>query len=81
MVQVAGLVVVHQSPPTAKGFPFITLEDEFGLMNIVVRPGVYKRFRRLICEQPLFIVDGQIERVEGIINVVAARFRPLQMSP
>ena len=42
-VQVAGLVVVHQAPPTAKGFHFITLEDELGMVNVVVRPRVCGR--------------------------------------
>ena len=76
-VQVAGLIVVHQSPPTAKGFHFVTLEDEFGLMNIVVRPAIYSRFRRIISGQPMLLVDGHLEMREGVINVVAEVVRPL----
>ena len=76
-MKVVGLTVVHQSPPTAKGFHFITLEDEHGLMNIVVRPFIYKRFRRIIREQPLLIVEGCIERRDGVVNVVAETVRTL----
>jgi len=77
-VKVAGLTVVHQAPPTAKGFHFITLEDEHGLMNIIVRPPIYRRFKRVLREQPLLIVEGHIERQEGVINVVAEVVRPLR---
>lgn len=77
-VKVAGMTVVHQAPPTAKGFHFITLEDEHGLMNIIVRPAIYRRFKRIIREQPLLIVEGYIERQEGVVNVVAEAFRPLR---
>jgi hypothetical protein len=41
-VRVAGLLVVHQSPPTAKGFHFLTLETETGLVNVIVRPAIYR---------------------------------------
>ena len=79
-VKVAGMTVVHQAPPTAKGFHFITLEDEHGLMNIIIRPAIYRRFKRVLREQPLLIVEGHIERQEGVINLVAEFVRPLRSS-
>lgn len=47
-IRVAGLLVVHQAPPTAKGFHFLTLEDERGLINVIVRPQIYERFSRVV---------------------------------
>jgi error-prone DNA polymerase len=70
MVRVAGLAVVHQAPPTAKGHHFITLEDEDGFVNIVVRPNVYPKYRTTLRTQPLLIVDGEIQRQGAVINVV-----------
>lgn len=71
LVTVSGLNVVHQSPPTAKGFHFITLEDEFGFINVIVRPRVYAKFRRVIRNAPILVVSGQIEREGAVTNILA----------
>lgn len=76
-VTVGGMVVVHQAPPTAKGFRFITLEDENGFLNIVVRPNVYVRYRKVIRETAFLIVEGDIERQGLIVNIVARELRPM----
>jgi len=70
-VRIAGLVVVHQAPPTAKGFHFLTLEDEFGFINVIVRPPVYARYRQLIRAHPLLIVEGEVQREGEVVNVIA----------
>jgi error-prone DNA polymerase len=70
-VLVAGLNVVHQSPPTAKGFHFITLEDEFGFLNIIVRPRIYTRYRQVIRSSPVLVVSGTVEREGAVTNVLA----------
>ncbi len=70
-VRVAGLVVVRQRPPTAKGFVFITLEDEEGLMNVIVRPDVYQRYYKVLRNCFLLIVEGTIQKQPGILNVLA----------
>ncbi len=70
---VAGLVVVHQAPPTAKGHHFITLEDEEGLINVIVRPNVYGRYRRILREAPLLVIEGTVQKMDGLINVLARR--------
>jgi error-prone DNA polymerase len=77
-VKVGGMVVVHQAPPTAKGFHFITLEDESGFLNIVVRPDVYVRFRKVVRGTAFLLVEGVIERQGIVANVVAQVIRPLQ---
>src|SRR5512136_35166 len=59
-VRVAGWVVVRQRPPTAKGHVFITLEDEEGLINLIVRPDVYERYRDALRHEPLVQVEGRL---------------------
>jgi len=71
-VQVAGLVVVHQAPPTAKGHRFITLEDEYGFINVVVRPDIYARYRKVWREMPLLVVSGEVQKQGQVTNLVAA---------
>jgi error-prone DNA polymerase len=77
-VLVAGLVVVHQSPPTAKGHHFITLEDESGMINVIIRPQVYTRYRRTWRECRLLIVEGDAQQEGGVTSLLARRVRPLQ---
>ncbi len=76
-VTVAGLVAVRQSPETAKGFVFHTLEDYDGLVNVITAPGLIPKFRRLIEAAPALIVNGHIERQERSVNVIAERFEAL----
>lgn len=76
-VHVAGLLVVHQSPPTAKGFHFLTLEDEDGMMNVIVNPQVYGRYRHIIRSEQLLLVRGKVQQEEGVTNVLAQSVRPL----
>ncbi len=71
-VCVAGLLVVHQAPPTAKGFRFLTLEDEFGFLNIIIRPKLYPRTRHLIRRGGVLVVEGRMQYEGGVVNVVAS---------
>lgn len=70
-VKAAGLLVVHQSPPTAKGFHFLTLEDEDGMINIVVNPQIYGRYHRTIRTERLLLVEGQLQQQENVTNLLA----------
>ncbi|MFC2015785.1 DNA polymerase III subunit alpha [Chloroflexota bacterium] len=70
VVRVAGLAVVRQRPPTAKGFLFITLEDEQGLANLIVRPGVYDRYRDVLRNAPLLQVKGRLQREGDALSVL-----------
>ena len=79
-VSVAGLVAVRQSPETAKGFVFHTLEDGFGLLNVITRPDLVPKYREIIERAPAIIVHGHIERQERATNVIAERFQALTMS-
>jgi error-prone DNA polymerase len=73
LVWVAGQVTVIQSPPTAKGFWFITLEDEFGMINIIVTPDAVARYRRVWRGSPLLAVWGRVQREGGALNVLGQR--------
>ncbi|HEX6392276.1 MAG TPA: error-prone DNA polymerase [Acidimicrobiales bacterium] len=78
-VLVAGVVTHRQRPATAQGVTFMNLEDETGLVNVVCSAGAWVRFRRVARTSPAVIVDGRLERVETVINVVVERIRPLPL--
>ena len=69
-VQVAGLVVVRQRPPTAKGFAFITLEDELGLVNLIIRPAVYERNKRVLRNAAMLWIQGQLQHDGHALSVL-----------
>ena len=73
LVRVAGKVEVLQQPPTAKGILFMTLGDEFGFINVIVRPKIYVQFRRTIRGSSLLLVQGRVERVGSVTNLVATK--------
>ena len=77
-VRTAGYVVCRQAPRTAKGHVFLTLEDEEGLLNIVLKPQVYQKYRYVVSTEPLLVVEGALQKREGIVNVVAERLVPLR---
>src|SRR5213594_3379633 len=78
-VRVAGHVIVRQRPGTAKGFCFLTLEDETGTANAVVVPQLYERSRVVLNTSPLLEVAGRLECVDGVTHVRAASFRRLEV--
>jgi len=71
--RVGGLVITRQRPGTAKGFVFLTLEDETGLVNVIVRPDVYEEFRRPIRSSSTLIVEGRLQKESGCIDVIAKK--------
>jgi error-prone DNA polymerase len=79
-VTTAGAVIVRQRPGTAKGFVFLTLEDETGLSQAIVHPDLFREHRALIVGSPGLIVEGTLQNLEGQPSVKADRFRPLEMS-
>jgi error-prone DNA polymerase len=76
-VTVAGAVVVRQRPGTAKGLLFMNLEDETGLVNIVVYPDLFRRERVLLVTEPFLLVEGVLQREDGVTSVLARRVRAL----
>jgi error-prone DNA polymerase len=80
-VWVAGVVTHRQRPATAQGTTFMNLEDETGLINIVVSVGCWKRFRPVARGAAALLVRGRLERVEGVVNIVAEHMTPLTVAP
>jgi len=72
-VRVAGMVITRQRPGTAKGFVFLTLEDETGISNVIIRPDLFDRQRMTVIRQPFLIVDGVLQHQEGVLSVRAER--------
>jgi error-prone DNA polymerase len=72
-LRIAGLVLVRQRPGTASGVIFVTLEDETGVANLIVWPGVYARFRRALLGATLLACTGRLQREGAVIHVVAER--------
>jgi error-prone DNA polymerase len=71
--KVGGMVITRQRPGTAKGFVFLTLEDETGLVNVIVRPDVFERYRRTIKLSEALVVEGTLQKESGCIDVLARR--------
>lgn len=76
-VTVAGLVILRQRPGTARGVIFLTLEDETGVVNVVVWRKLYERFRRAVIAGRLLRVTGRIQREAGVVHVVAERIEDI----
>ena len=72
VVQVAGQVVVRQKPPTAKNHVFLTLEDETGMVNLIIRPDLYER-RKAELSVPLLVVQGRLQREGEAYSLVVSK--------
>ncbi|HSH22145.1 MAG TPA: DNA polymerase III subunit alpha, partial [Candidatus Caenarcaniphilales bacterium] len=81
LVRLPGLIVCRQRPATAKGITFLLLEDEFGLVNVIVYPDLYERQRLHVRATPLLIVEGRLQRLNNNTNVLATKVAPLEDAP
>ena len=73
-VQTAGAVIVRQRPGTAKGFVFLTLEDESGLCQAIVRPDLFREQRAIIVGSGSLVVEGRLQKQDGTLSIRAERF-------
>ncbi len=80
-VRVAGTVITRQRPGTAKGFVFLTLEDESGISNIIVRPDLFARQRLTILEEAFLMVEGVLQNQDGVVSVKAERLEGIAGVP
>jgi error-prone DNA polymerase len=76
-VAVAGLAIVRQRPGTAKGVVFITIEDETGIANLIIRPDIFERFRSIVLMSSSIVAYGRIERVDAVVYVTAEQIESL----
>jgi error-prone DNA polymerase len=77
-IQIPGLIVCRQRPGTAKGITFLLLEDEFGLVNVVVYPSLYETQRQHVRSTPLLVVHGRLQKTKNNLNVIADRLQPIE---
>jgi len=77
-VRVAGAVITRQRPGTAKGFVFLTMEDETGLSNVIITPDTYATFKRTVVDEPYLLVEGILQNQDGAVSVKAERIESLK---
>jgi error-prone DNA polymerase len=76
-VQIAGNVICRQRPGTAKGFVFISLEDETGVSNAIVDPDLFEHFRLVITEEAFLLIEGEVQNSDNVVLIKAQEIRPL----
>ena len=74
---VAGLVILRQRPGTAKGVIFITLEDETGVVNVIVWRSLYERYRRAVISGRLMRVTGRLQRGSGTTHIISEQIEDI----
>jgi error-prone DNA polymerase len=79
-VRVAGCVIARQRPGTAKGFVFLSLEDETGIANIILAPDVFEQNRITVTRNRFLRIEGPLQNQDGVIHVKAQKIEPLEIS-
>ncbi|MBX5482802.1 MAG: error-prone DNA polymerase [Myxococcaceae bacterium] len=77
-VSVGGMVICRQRPPTARGFTFLSLEDESGIANLVVEPDLFERYRQEVVSSIFLYAEGVVERAGRVVNLKVRRLEPLR---
>jgi error-prone DNA polymerase len=78
--RIAGCVIARQRPGTAKGFVFLSLEDETGISNAIVTPAVYEQYRRVVTYSKFLLIEGRLQNQENVVSVKADVVRSLEIS-
>ena len=76
-VRIAGNVICRQRPGTAKGFVFISLEDETGVSNAIVTPQLFEKQRLLITQEDFLVIEGQVQNTDNVVVVKTKKVEPL----
>ena len=79
-VRIAGCVIARQRPGTAKGFVFLSLEDETGVANAILRPEIFQKNRLLVSSAQFLMVEGILQNQDNVISVRAERVAPLSIT-
>jgi error-prone DNA polymerase len=78
--RIAGCVIARQRPGTAKGFVFLSIEDETGIANAIITPAVYEQFKQVVIYEKFLLIEGELQNQENVISVKARRIYPLEIS-
>ena len=73
-------MIARQRPGTAKGFVFLSLEDEAGIANIIITPDVFEQNRVVVTRGKILLIDGQLQVNDGVIHVKAQQIAPLELT-
>ena len=79
-VKTAGMVIVRQRPGTAKGFFFLTLEDETGISNAIVMPDLFQQHRILLRGAAILLIEGVLQKRDGVLSIKARKFEELRLT-
>ena len=79
-VRIAGSVIARQRPGTAKGFVFLSIEDETGIANAIITPQLFIRNRVVVVNQQFLLIDGTLQNQDNVISVKAHRIQPLTLT-
>jgi error-prone DNA polymerase len=80
LVSVAGWVIVRQRPGTAKGFVFLTLEDETGVANVIITPQLFDKYRLVLVDHPFLLISGKLQNQDNVFSVKAKSVRALSFT-
>lgn len=76
-IRIGAGVICRQQPGTAKGFVFLTVEDEFGTGNVIIKPNIFSKYRDIILGHNFLLIAGKLQKEEGVLNIIAESFKPL----
>ena len=79
-VRVAGAVICRQRPGTAKGFVFLSMEDETGIANVILTPDLFDEYHVTIVHKPFLLVDGTLQNQDGVVSVKVERVEALAVT-
>jgi len=79
LVSVAGAVIVRQRPGTAKGFVFLSLEDETGIANVIITPQLFERDHGVVVHHSFLLIRGTLQNLDGVVSVKAGTIEPFQL--
>jgi hypothetical protein len=79
LVRVAGWVIVRQRPGTAKGFVFLSMEDETGIANVIITPQLFEQNRLALVDYPFLLIEGALQHQDNVVSVKAKSVEPLRM--
>jgi error-prone DNA polymerase len=79
-VEVVGAVIVRQRPGTAKGFVFLSLEDETGVANIIITPQLFERDHTVVVHHAFLQIKGFVQNQDGVVSVKAGHIEPFELA-
>jgi error-prone DNA polymerase len=79
-VRIAGCVIARQRPGTAKGFVFLSLEDETGIANVIITPDLFERERVVVTRNRFLQIEGTLQIQNGVVHVKAAHIKPIDIT-